>query len=90
MLLSKFSKTWLIVIALIYLALIILIPTVTVFYEAFHKGVEPFLTSLQSPEFLAAVQLTVIIALKDLLTVFHMHDCNVCHQQKLQNFVKQI
>ena len=63
MLISKFSKTWLIAIALIYLALIILIPTVTVFYEAFHKGVEPFLTSLQSPDFLAAVQLTVLIAL---------------------------
>ncbi|MFM7573361.1 MAG: sulfate ABC transporter permease subunit CysW, partial [Snowella sp.] len=63
MLLSKFSKTWLIAIALIYLALIILIPTVTVFYEAFHKGIEPFLTSVQSSDFLAAVQLTVIIAL---------------------------
>jgi sulfate transport system permease protein len=60
---SKFSKSWLIAIALIYLALIILIPTVTVFYEAFHKGVEPFLTSLQSPDFIAAVQLTVLIAL---------------------------
>lgn len=63
MLMSKFSKSWLIAIALIYLALIILIPTVTVFYEAFHKGVEPFLTSLQSPDFIAAVQLTVLIAL---------------------------
>lgn len=63
MLLSKFSKSWLIAIALIYLALIILIPTLTVFYEAFHKGIEPFLTSLQSPDFIAAVQLTLLIAL---------------------------
>ncbi len=63
MLLSKVSKTWLIAIALIYLALIILIPTATVFYEAFHKGIEPFLTSLQSPDFIAAIQLTLLIAL---------------------------
>ncbi len=63
MLLKKFSKSWLIVIALFYMALIIVIPTVTVFYEAFHKGVEPFLASVQSPDFISAVWLTVLIAL---------------------------
>ena len=60
---TKFAKPGLIAIALIYLALIILVPTVTVFYEAFHKGLEPFLTSLKSPDFISAVQLTLLIAL---------------------------
>jgi sulfate transport system permease protein len=56
-------KIGLIAIALGYLALILVVPTISVFYEAFHLGMKPFLTSLQDPNFIEAVKLTVIIAL---------------------------
>jgi sulfate transport system permease protein len=56
-------KIGLIAIALGYLALILVIPTISVFYEAFRLGIKPFLTSLQDSNFIEAVKLTVIIAL---------------------------
>ncbi|MGI0479781.1 sulfate ABC transporter permease subunit CysW [Geminocystis sp. CENA526] len=59
----KSVEIWLIIVALVYLALILIIPAVSVFYEAFHKGVQPFLEALQQREFIVAVQLTVVIAL---------------------------
>ncbi|BAQ66887.1 sulfate ABC transporter permease subunit CysW [Geminocystis sp. NIES-3709] len=59
----KSVETWLIVIALGYLALILIIPAISVFYEAFHKGVQPFLEALQQREFSEAVKLTLIITL---------------------------
>lgn len=62
MLVNKSPKTWLISIALIYLFLVLLIPAAAVFYEAFHKGFEVFLSAVQTREFIHAVQLTVIIA----------------------------
>ncbi len=57
------AQTILIVIALAYLAAIIFIPAVAVFYEAFHKGFQPFLTSIKTKDFIEAVKLTGIIAL---------------------------
>ncbi len=56
-------KLILIAVAVGYLALILLVPVTSVFYEAFHKGWEPFLNTIQNPDFQVAVQLTVIIAL---------------------------
>ncbi|MFM7191283.1 MAG: sulfate ABC transporter permease subunit CysW, partial [Microcystaceae cyanobacterium] len=56
-------KWFLIGIALLYLALILVIPVIAVFYEAFHLGIEPFLKTLQDDNFISAVQLTVIITL---------------------------
>jgi sulfate/thiosulfate transport system permease protein len=47
-------------IAVLYLALILFIPAVAVFYEAFHKGFGEFLQAIASPDFLAAVRLTLI------------------------------
>jgi sulfate transport system permease protein len=41
---------------------VILIPFLTLLYEAFHKGFEPFLKALQASDLQAAVQLTVLIA----------------------------
>ena len=46
-----------------YLALVLFIPTLNVFYQAFKKGFEPFLSNLTSPDFLSAAQLTLLIAL---------------------------
>jgi sulfate transport system permease protein len=59
----KSVETWLIIISLVYLTLILIIPAISVFYEAFHKGVQPFLDALQQREFGEAVKLTLIIAL---------------------------
>ena len=61
------EKAWvkptLIGIASAYLALVLFIPMVNVFYQAFRKGFEPFLSNLTSPDFLHAAQLTLIISL---------------------------
>jgi sulfate transport system permease protein len=61
--LSLGSRNWLIAIALLYLSLVLLIPAVAAFYEAFHRGFEPFLGAIQESDFIVAVQLTLIIAL---------------------------
>ncbi|MEA5539641.1 sulfate ABC transporter permease subunit CysW [Limnoraphis robusta Tam1] len=52
----------LIAIALVYLALILFIPAVAVFYEAFHKGIGQFLNAASGREFIHAAQMTLIIA----------------------------
>jgi len=52
----------LITIAVGFLALIIYIPAINVFYQAFRKGVGPFLANLQQPNFIAAVKLTIALA----------------------------
>ncbi|WP_373535342.1 sulfate ABC transporter permease subunit CysW [Microcoleus sp.] len=63
----KQEKTWvkptLIGIAIVYLGLILFIPALNVFYQAFKKGVDPFLSNLTSPDFLSAAQLTLLITL---------------------------
>ena len=46
-----------------YISLIIYIPAINVFYQAFHKGVEPFLANLTRPDFLNAAKLTLLLAL---------------------------
>ncbi|MEG4996590.1 sulfate ABC transporter permease subunit CysW [Microcoleus sp. B4-D4] len=63
----KKEKTWvkptLIGIAIVYLGLILFVPALNVFYQAFKKGVDPFLSNLTSPDFLSAAQLTLLITL---------------------------
>jgi sulfate/thiosulfate transport system permease protein len=51
----------LIVISLVYLALVILIPGIAVFYEAFHNGFQEFWGAVTTREFLQAMKLTVLI-----------------------------
>jgi len=58
---SKNYQIILILVAVAYFAFILLIPVVTLIFEAFHKGFQPFLDSLQSLEFQEAVKLTLII-----------------------------
>lgn len=53
----------LIVVALTYLSLVIYIPTINVFIQAFHKGIGPFISNLSEPNFLFAARLTLILAL---------------------------
>jgi sulfate/thiosulfate transport system permease protein len=59
---KSWVPTLLIGITVLYLALVLYIPTINVFVQAFHKGVGPFLENLTQPRFLEAVKLTVILA----------------------------
>ncbi|MBD2186555.1 sulfate ABC transporter permease subunit CysW [Pseudanabaena mucicola] len=60
------KKSWipaaLITISFVYLALVLLIPAINVFYQAFSKGLAPLLNTLTRPDFLNAVKLTVLLA----------------------------
>jgi sulfate/thiosulfate transport system permease protein len=49
--------------SIIYISLIIYIPAINVFYQAFHKGIEPFLSNFEEPDFLNAVKVTLLLAL---------------------------
>jgi sulfate transport system permease protein len=49
-------------VAIGYLSLILYIPAANVFYQAFKKGVGPFLANLTEPNFLNAVWLTILLA----------------------------
>jgi sulfate/thiosulfate transport system permease protein len=60
---KKWIKYVLILLAIGYLFLILFIPAINVFYQAFKDGFGPFLQAIQSREFLNAVWLTVLIAL---------------------------
>jgi sulfate transport system permease protein len=61
------QKPWvpavLIGIAIAYLGLVLFVPALNVFVQAFHKGVGPFLENLTRPDFQNAVRLTVLLAL---------------------------
>jgi sulfate/thiosulfate transport system permease protein len=46
-----------------YLALVMYIPALNVFFQAFSKGVGPFIYNLTNPAFLDAVKLTILLAL---------------------------
>ncbi len=56
------TKIGLITVAVLYLGLILFIPALNVFVQAFSKGVGPFFKNLTEPAFLNAVKLTLIIA----------------------------
>lgn len=60
------AKSWvptlLIAITLGYLALVLYIPAVNVFFQAFHKGIGPFIENLTKPEFLSAARVTLLLA----------------------------
>ncbi len=52
----------LVTITLIFLALILYIPAINVFYQAFNKGFGPFLHNLSEPNFQSAVRMTLVLA----------------------------
>lgn len=56
-------KTTLVGVAIAYLALILFIPALNVFVQAFSAGVGPFFSNLTEPDFAHAAKLTVLIAL---------------------------
>ena len=55
-------STMLLVLALLYFAIVLLLPFVTVFVEALRKGFEPYFTALQEPDAVSAMQLTLLVA----------------------------
>lgn len=59
----NWAKWALISVAIFYLLLILFIPTVNVFVQAFNRGVGPFLHNLSERNFLHAAKLTLVIAL---------------------------
>lgn len=58
----KWVPVTLITISIVYLALVLFIPTLNVFIQAFQKGLAPFLANFQDPAFINAVKLTLITA----------------------------
>ena len=60
---KKWVRPVLIAVAIAYLSLILLIPALNVFVQAFSKGVGPFLEQMTKPNFLHAAQLTLFLAL---------------------------
>jgi hypothetical protein len=53
-------KMVLIAIVILFLSLIIYIPTASVIYQAFKSGIEPFLKNLTRPDFLNAIKITLL------------------------------
>ncbi len=49
--------------SLAYISLIIYIPAINVFYQAFHRGIDPFLANLSRSDFLNAAKVTISLAL---------------------------
>ncbi|HEY9704455.1 MAG TPA: sulfate ABC transporter permease subunit CysW [Allocoleopsis sp.] len=58
---AKWIPLILVLVAVGYLALILYIPAINVFYQAFKKGIDPFLSNLKEPDFIHAVKLTVML-----------------------------
>ncbi|MCY7272895.1 MAG: sulfate ABC transporter permease subunit CysW [Phormidesmis sp. CAN_BIN44] len=63
---STKPRSWvpaiLIAIAVLYLSLVLYIPAINVFVQAFSKGVGPFFKTLTRPDFLFAARLTLLMA----------------------------
>jgi sulfate transport system permease protein len=49
-------------VAVAYLVLLLLLPLFTVFFEALRRGAETYLTALQEPDTISAMQLTLLVA----------------------------
>lgn len=52
----------LLTVALVYFAVVLLLPLVTVFLEALRKGFEEYLAGINEPDAISAIQLTLLVA----------------------------
>jgi sulfate transport system permease protein len=59
---STTVKVVLIAISVVFLAFFLLLPLVSVFYEALRKGVGAYFEALEEPDALSAIRLTLIVA----------------------------
>jgi sulfate transport system permease protein len=55
-------RALLLAIAIAFIALFVVLPLISVFVEAFRRGVEPYIAALIEPTALAAIELTLIVA----------------------------
>ncbi len=53
----------LIAMSMAYISLIIYLPAINVFHQAFYQGFEPFLDNLTRPDFLNAAKITILLSL---------------------------
>lgn len=58
----RWVRWTLISIALLFLTLFLFIPLISVFYEAFKKGVEVYVAAITDPDALSAIKLTLTVA----------------------------
>jgi len=56
-------KWLLITIALLFLGLFLILPLITVFLQAFDKGLDVYMAAITQPEALSAIKLTLLVAL---------------------------
>ncbi|MFD1745527.1 sulfate ABC transporter permease subunit CysW [Rhizobium helianthi] len=56
------TKLLLIVLGLVFLAFFLFLPLVAVFVEAFRKGAEDYVSALSDPDAVAAIRLTLLVA----------------------------
>jgi sulfate transport system permease protein len=59
---SRGTKLALITAALVFLGVVLVLPLIAVFSEAFRLGVSPFLSALAEPDTLSAIRLTLLVA----------------------------
>lgn len=59
----KWVQWLLITIALAFLGLFLFLPLITVFIQAFAKGVQVYIEAITNPEALSAIKLTILVAL---------------------------
>lgn len=59
---KSFVPVILIGIAVAYLALVLYIPAINVFFQAFKNGVGPFISNLKHPNFVSAAKMTLLLA----------------------------
>ncbi len=59
---SPTTKAIIIGLALVFLALFLILPLVSVFFEAFRNGTAAFLEAFSDPDTLAAIRLTLLVA----------------------------
>jgi len=59
---GKLTKFVLILVALVFLGVFLVLPLITVFYQAFKFGIQPYLSYLSDPMTISAIQITLISA----------------------------
>lgn len=59
----KWLRVVLISIALLFLGLFLVLPLITIFLQAFDQGVKVYLAAISEPDALAAIKLTLLVAL---------------------------
>ena len=59
---APWTRALLLGVVLIFLLLVLVLPLVTVFFEALRRGVEPALAAIREPDAIKAIQLTLLTA----------------------------